>query len=299
MIAFGVAVTDVNAYEAYARPGILRHGEPDSKLFAQQSTGSLPRNYNIVLDEARKCDGLEALVLIHQDAEIVDPDFCSKLRETLRDPEVAIVGCAGALGVRSIAWWEGAVTWASFTHRYREWGGGDFPALSWKTSEAPSFAHTGEVDSIDGFVMALSPWAIHNLRFDELLGKIHGYDFDFCCQARAAGKKIATADFKVIHHHDLKLIRDEEAWIEAHMRTAEKWDEPLGLASSNGRVDWKRRARRAEAEAAATKGEAVSAQLQFEALDRQYTRLIHSASWKLTEPLRRMKALLKGRREPV
>jgi Glycosyltransferase like family len=296
MIVFGCAVTDLNTYESCARPGILRHREPDSELLAHESTGSLMRNYNLLLDEARKRDGLEALVLIHQDAEIVDPDFCAKLREALRDPDVAVVGCAGAIGVRSIAWWEGAVTWASFTHRYREWGGGDFPALAWKSHEAPSFAYTGEVDTIDGFVMGVSPWAVRNLRFDESLGKIHGYDFDFCCQARAAGKKIATADFKVIHHHDLTLIRDDEAWIQAHMRTAEKWDQ---LVSGNGRPDWKHRARRAEAEAAAAKGEAVSLSLQVEALGRQYSRLIESSSWRLTEPLRRLKARVKGRRAPA
>ena len=64
------------------------------------------------------------------------------------------------------------MTWASFTHRYEELGGGEFPAFAWKTDQLPSHAHTGEVDSIDGFVMALSPWAVRELRFDETLGKL-------------------------------------------------------------------------------------------------------------------------------
>jgi hypothetical protein len=296
MIAFGCAVTDVETYESYARRGVLRHGEPDSELIGHQSTGSLLRNYNLLLDEAYKREDLEALVLLHQDAEIVDPDFCPKVRAALADPDVAIVGCAGAIGVRSIAWWEGAVTWASFTHQYQEWGGGDFPAMSWTRQETPSFASTGEVDSIDGFVMAVSPWAVENLRFDESLGKIHGYDFDFCCQARAAGKKVVTADLKVVHHHNLILIRNPEAWMEAHMRTAEKWESLVSPPSRNGAVDWKQRARRAEADAAAAKGEAVSAQLQFEALAREYRRLIESSSWRITQPLRKLRALLKGGR---
>ena len=59
-------------------------------------------------------------------------------------------------------------------------GGGELPALSWKTEELPSYAHTGEVDTVDGFVLALSPWAVRNVRFDESLGQLHGYDFDFC-----------------------------------------------------------------------------------------------------------------------
>ena len=81
----------------------------------------------MLMDQARKLDGLEALVLIHQDAEIIDPDFLKKIREALSDPDVAIVGCAGAIGVRNIAWWDGSVTWASFTHRYEELGGGEVP----------------------------------------------------------------------------------------------------------------------------------------------------------------------------
>ena len=92
------------------------------------------------------------------------------------------MGCAGAVGVRSIAWWEGAVTWASFTHRYEEFGGGEVPALTWDREQLPPYASTGEVDSIDGIVMVLSPWAVRELRFDESLGTLHGYDFDFCCR---------------------------------------------------------------------------------------------------------------------
>ena len=66
-----------------------------------------------------------------------------------------------------------------------------------------------------------------NLRFDESLGQMHGYDFDICMQARAAGKKVVTADLQVVHHHSLRLIDDPESWIKAYMRLAEKWDEQL------------------------------------------------------------------------
>ena len=85
--------------------------------------------------------------------------------------------------MRSIAWWEGSVTWASSIHRYGEQGGGEVPA-SWNGGEQPADARTGEVDTVDGFLLALSPWAVRNLRFDESLGLLHGYDFDFCLQVR-------------------------------------------------------------------------------------------------------------------
>jgi hypothetical protein len=294
MIVFGTAVTDTKIYERYALPGIRLAAEPDSEVIAHQSAGSLFRNYNLLLDQAARHDNLEALVLLHQDAEIVDSDFCDKLRQALSDPEVAVVGCAGAVGVRSLAWWEGAVTWASFTHRYRELGGGDFPALSWDQDNLPSFARTGEVDSIDGFLMAVSPWAARELRFDESLGTLHGYDFDFCAQARAAGKKVVTQNLRVVHHHSLELISDPEAWIETHIRLTEKWDGKLPGPKPGS--DWRQRALRAEAEAAAAKGQAVGTRMLAEAMKRQHDRVTESASWRLTAPLRYLRRLVTRRR---
>jgi GT2 family glycosyltransferase len=267
MIAFGCSITDPEVYERCAEPGIQLASEPDSVTLARGSTRSVFRSYNLLMDLAKELDGLEALVLVHQDAEIIDPDFCAKIREALRDPEVAIVGCAGAVGVRNIAWWEGSVTWASFTHRYEELGGGEIPALSWTPDETPTYAGTGEVETVDGFVLALSPWALRELRFDESLGQaIHGYDFDLCLQARTKGKKVMTADLKVVHHHDLKLIRDVGNWMEAHIKIAEKWDGKAPLVGQEGGGnDWKARARRAEAEASAQRMIALSARLYREA----------------------------------
>ena len=296
MIIFGSAITDLGIYERFAEPGIRLAAEPDSEVIAYESTGSLFRNYNLLLDKATSLGDFEALVIVHQDAEIIDADFCEKVRQGLSDPDVAVVGCAGAVGVRSIAWWEGAVTWASFTHRYSELGGGEFEAMSWKRDEIPSYAHTGEVDTIDGFVMALSPWAVRELRFDETLGKFHGYDFDFCMQARAAGKKVVTEDFRVVHNHSLDLISDVDTWVEAHIRLAEKWDGSLSSVGPNG-DDWRQRALRAEAEAAAAKGKAVSAQLQYEALGREIKRLRKSKSWRLSAPVRAPRHLLRWLRE--
>jgi len=290
MIAFGSAVTDAEAYRQWAGRGIELAREPDSKVFPNVGSGTLFRNYNLILDMASECEDLEALVLVHQDAEIVDPDFCAKLRAALADAEVAVVGCVGAIGVRSIAWWEGSVTWGSFIHRYHELGGGDLPAFSWDSHDLPPTARLGEVDTVDGFVMALSPWVVRNVRFDESLGRLHGYDFDFCLQVREAGRKVVTADFKAIHNHSLDLVSDPEAWIEAHIRVAEKWDGRMaGVGSAPG--DWKERARRAEAESAARQALIVSGAMRADArvlqLQRELDVIRESIGWRATEPLRR------------
>jgi hypothetical protein len=269
VIVFGTAVTDAETYDRCAAPGIRRVSEPDSVVYKHHTAGSLFRNYNMLLDKAAEHDDLEALVLIHQDAELVDPEFPDRVREALSDPDVAIVGCAGAVGVRSIAWWQGAVSWAGLTHRYPEFGGGDFPAISWRRSTVPSYASPGEVDSIDGFVIVMSPWAVRELRFDESLGKLHGYDFDICMQAKAAGKKVVTADFRTIHHHSLELIKDPESWIQTYIRLTEKWEHLLGDTGADPR----QRALRAEAEAACARAIMVSHQMREQAIKRELQRV--------------------------
>jgi len=305
MIAFGCAITDHEIYERFAEPGLRLAAEPDSPILAFSSAGlgdaSIFRNYNLLMEEAAKLDDLEALVLVHQDAEIVDPDFCAKVREALRDPEVGIVGCAGAIGVRNIAWWDGSVTFASFLHQYEEYGGGEIEGGTWDLTTAPPQARTGEVDVIDGFVIGLSPWALRNVRFDESLGQLHGYDFDICQQVREAGRKVVTTHLRVIHHHSLELIGDVEGWIAAHMRVAEKWDGRLP-PSATIPGDWKERARWAEARADAAMMQANAAELARDAqvldMHRQMQSITKSASWRLTKPLRWLKKLVKREQEP-
>lgn len=297
MIAFGCAITDEQQFHRFAEPGIELASEPDSELLAQLSPNSLFRNYNLLLDRAKNLEGLEALVLVHQDAEIVDPDFCRKVREAIEDRDVAIVGCAGSIGVRSIAWWEGTVTWASFLHKFDDYGGGEIPAVTWDSSDPPAYAHTGEVDTLDGFVLALTPWAIEHLRFDESLGlgvSLHGYDIDICLQARSAGKKVVTADLKVIHHHSLDLIGDLEGWMAAHVAVAEKWQHMLS-PHEDTREQWRYRALRAEAEVEASRMMGAAAeyirQAEVDGLRKELDAIQNSLSWRLTAPLRRLKEL--------
>jgi glycosyl transferase family 2 len=299
MIAFASSITDAALYARAAEPGIRRAAEPDSEVLASAAAGSIFRSYNLILDTFAERDDLEALVLLHQDAEIVSTDFCANLRAALADPDVGVVGCVGAVGVRSIAWWEGSATWASFTHRYEEFGGGELPGFSWTNGNLPSFAATGEVETVDGFVLALSPWVVRNVRFDESLGQLHGYDFDFCLQVRAAGRKVATADFKVVHHHSLDLVSDPETWLAAHARIAEKWEGRMPGVTAPP-PDWHQRARRAEAEASLARTQAVAAMLHADAksahLVRQVDEMTGSISWRVTAPLRRLNAMRRRRR---
>jgi hypothetical protein len=101
MIVYGCAVSDADAFARYAEPGLkaLTDADPGAEMIALASVGTIFRNYNLLRERVAGRDDLEALVLIHQDAEIVDPDCSAKVRAAFADPDVAIVGCAGAVGV--------------------------------------------------------------------------------------------------------------------------------------------------------------------------------------------------------
>ncbi|MGI8862915.1 MAG: glycosyltransferase, partial [Solirubrobacteraceae bacterium] len=147
MIGFGSAVTDPAVYRDCAEKGIELASEPDTLVLRRPAQGSIFSNYNAIMDEAAVIDGLESLVLLHQDSEIADRGFCAKLRTALADPTVGVVGCVGLVGVPTIAWWEGPVTWASFVHRYTELGCVDVPSLTWNEAQRPPYARLGEVDT--------------------------------------------------------------------------------------------------------------------------------------------------------
>lgn len=296
MIAFGSIITKPEAYLQYARPGIELAAESDSEVFAFSSVGPIARGCNLLMDTAGNSDDLEALVLLHPHAEITDPDFCAKVRQALADPEVGLVGAAGATGVQSLAWWEGQISRGGVTHRYDDYRGGRIAAYKWaSTGPAPA-----EVEVIDGFLMVLAPWVVHNLRFDESLVLGHGFDVDICRQVRQAGRKVMTCDIQATHHHALELFSDKQSWVEAHIRLAEKWDSP---DYGDDQDAWRARARRAEAEREVARARAYSRELAADAhvlgLERELEEALDSTSWRLTAPLRAASASVRrwrGRR---
>ncbi len=292
MIAFGCSVTAQDVYRRCAKIGLELASEPDSRVFTYATTRTVAGTYNLILDRAAALPELEALVLLHEDAEIVEHDFGAKLRHAFADPDVGVVGCVGATGVSSIAWWDGSVTWTSAPYRYEELGGGE---LLWRRDADDAERAPGAVDSVYGVLLALSPWAVENLRFDESLGSIYGYDFDICAQARAAGRKVLAADLKIAHHHPLELVTDEELFRSAHIRAAEKWDR-VELPEDQ----WRARARVAEADAGAARLLAASTLLEFDATaafqNARLEELRTGPSWRLTEPLRRGNAIARNAR---
>lgn len=290
MIAFGSAITEPDPYRRYAEPGIRSAAEPDSQVYAFSAVGAIGRGYNLLLEAAAAREDLEALVLVHSHAEIADRAFCAKVRAALSDPAVGVVGTVGARNVRGIAWWEGDVTATSVVHRYEEHGGGELPAYSWTSATLPP----GEVDSVDGLLLVLSPWAVRNVRFDESLTLGQGFDLDFCLQVRAAGRKVVSCDLRTIQHRSLDLVSDVDLWAEAHRQVALKWDGRMPGVEPDHKSP-RERARRAEAEREAARAIAYSKALVSDArilaLERAMAEATGTLSWRVTAPLRRLNLL--------
>jgi hypothetical protein len=289
VIAFGVSMEDPEAYRRYALPGIERCREPDSEVYAFAAAGPLTRNYNLLIDTAARREHVEALVLVQEDIEIDDPGFCAKVRSALAEPDVALVGSAGATGVTGIAWWEGEVSAAPAVQRYNEHGSGELPAFSWlQTSPPPA-----EVETLDGALLVISPWTLRNVRFDESLRLRYGFDLDYCLQVGATGRKIMTADLRTVRHRPLELVPrpQHQAWVDAHMAVAAKWADRLPAPGPAG-GSWKQRARYAEAEREAARTIAYSSSSDLEAqlqpLERDLVEITESASWRMTKPLREL-----------
>ncbi|MCW3039561.1 MAG: hypothetical protein JWM31_1466, partial [Solirubrobacterales bacterium] len=151
MFVFATCVGTPATYRARALPGLRTVAEPDSLLVeATAGTGSIRAAYDEVLDAVAGLPDVEALVLLHEDVELLDPGFCAAIRARLAaSPACAVIGAIGATGVRSLAWWEGR----GAGHVVESRGTIDFGR------------HPCPVDAVDGLLMVLSPWAIARLRY--------------------------------------------------------------------------------------------------------------------------------------
>lgn len=165
-------------FNRYVAPQIEKR-----RAIAKFGYDGIVQPYNEILDTVQGWDDVEALILLHDDLEMLDPDGERKLVEPLVDPDVAMTGVAGG-GFNSIYWWN----WNPIGHQQT-----DNRLIDFGRRE-------GEVTLLEGSIMALSPWFIQNLRFDDRFTWFHGYD-EIGMQVRAAGKKALVMDVDTHHHN--------------------------------------------------------------------------------------------------
>lgn len=201
MIAYGAAVGDW--YRFASNMAQRAHGQLVMALYGQPSMAVA---VNTILD-AHKGKGHDALVLVHDDLEITDPLFEHKVLSALMGQDVALVGVAG--GGPQLRWWEHD----PIGHQMTDSGMVDFGR------------RTGDVDMLEGSVIAFSPWAVEHLRVDERYTDFRsGWD-DVCLHAKQAGRRCVVVDADTHHHSTLGWkSRDVEArFVESERIFAEKW----------------------------------------------------------------------------
>jgi hypothetical protein len=178
----------------------------DKPLFALSGQTQLTVAYNTILDAYRN-RGMSAVILLHDDLEIVDPDAEKKFLAAI-DDDVALVGVCGGKGDQTLAWWESE----KVGHQVTDSGLLDFGPRE------------GDVAFIEGSVMVFSPWAVQNLRFDPRYPGFLGYD-DVCLAARERGKRVTVVDVTTHHHSTVgfKSAAIKQSWDTAEAIFQAKW----------------------------------------------------------------------------
>ena len=176
VIGYGVCVGSWEKLRRNVTPYTL--GRP---LFALSGQSQITRAYNKILG-AYAPDGLDAVILLHDDLELVDRDAEAKFLDALTD-DVALVGVCGGKSDKTLAWWNSETV----GHQMTDSGMLDFGPRA------------GDVAFIEGSAMVFSRWAVEHLRFDERYPGFLGYD-DVCLEARQRGKRVTVVDVDTHHH---------------------------------------------------------------------------------------------------
>jgi hypothetical protein len=203
VIAYGVCVGSLDKFNSYVLPHT-----GDYPVFPMFHQTSIAAAYNSILAMASERQP-EMLILQHDDLEITDPEALVKLLEAVDEPDVALVGVAGATSIHGLDWWNAP---DPIGHQLT-----DSMLIDFGPRE-------GDVVSLEGSILAFSPWAIENLRFDLRFPGFHGYD-EISMQAVHLGKRVVVRDVDT-HHHTMvgfKSKASEEGWHMCNAMFREKW----------------------------------------------------------------------------
>jgi hypothetical protein len=198
--------TCVGSWQKLARNVIPWAGDRGRPLFALSGQTQLTVAYNTIHD-AYRGRGMDAVILLHDDLEIVDPNAEKKFLAAISD-DVALVGVCGGKGDQTLAWWESE----KVGHQMTDSGLLDFGPRE------------GDVAFIEGSIMVFSPWAVEHLRFDPRYPGFLGYD-DVCLAARKRGKRVTVVDVDTHHHSTVgfKSPAVKESWDVAEAIFQAKW----------------------------------------------------------------------------
>lgn len=197
MIVYGCCVGSWGKFTANVIPRV-----GDAEVIALSGQSSIAATYNKILVSLRKRP-VDALVLLHDDLEITDPDAVAKIHAAAET--YALSGVIGSRGdASSLAWWDSGCVGYQMTD--------SGPVGSQQFDSA---------GTVDGSIMILSGRAVQHLWFDERYPGFHGYDVDLCRQMAGVG----AIDLATHHHTTLGWKSDEirSSWEHADQIYRDKW----------------------------------------------------------------------------
>lgn len=187
--------------------------------------------YNELVEMARSRSNVEALVLLHDDAELVDSDARNKILSAARRPGVGVLGVIGGSDLRDGRWW-----------RAREQAG--------YAIDSRGVHDLGDrdraVDIVDGVCLVLTREALRRLTFDpRTFPGFHGYDADICLASRAAGLENRVLPLDLVHR-DKGFLSHPDTFHEAQRAIRRKWpayvhDDPYLRRAMKPDGPWRRR----------------------------------------------------------
>jgi Glycosyltransferase like family len=202
----------VGSWDKFYKNVVPWTGSKSTGVIALSGQTSICRAYNSILNAVSSM-GLDAMVLLHDDLEIIDSYAETKFLAAVAEPDVALVGVIGGTpDPPSISWWE---TPTRVGHQMTDSGLLDFGRPT----------GLADVLFIEGSIMVFSPWAIQNLRFDTRYPGFLGYD-DICVTAKLIHKKRVVVTDVDTHHHSTVGFKSEairQSWYEADQIFREKW----------------------------------------------------------------------------
>lgn len=199
-VAYGCCVGSWDRFSRYVVPPA-----GDAQMIGLSGQTSIADAYNAILDAYRN-DGLDMVILQHDDLEILDPDHVAKFAAAIA-AGADLVGVAGGSARSGLGWW----TCEPVGHQRTDAMNIDFGARA------------GPVDLLEGSILVFSHRAIRGLRFWSRPG-FHGYD-EIAMQA--ARKRMGVMVVDVDTHHHTALGFDNEAshedWLAADRWFRQKW----------------------------------------------------------------------------
>jgi Glycosyltransferase like family len=210
VLVYGCCVGASGKFETGLLPSLERF-EPGAHVIVRREQRSIFEAYNSIMEEAATLDGLEGLVLVHDDVVFRDGTTRPALFDALRDPATGVVGVVGGAGQHELSWWTCARLLGHVEHA---------------THKDDFSRGLVTADVVDGLFMAVSPTVVRRVRLEGRgYPPFHGYDGEMCSLVRRDGLAVMVTDLEL--YHDCKPGQwGRPEYRQAQLEWRRRWQRP-------------------------------------------------------------------------